>query len=76
MNMASLMDSSRNACAYPALRKSCERAVVCVARYDRTPITKEHFESLACEPIYGFQGPGAPEHIVLDGQQRLTAGSL
>ncbi len=34
---------------------------------------KDNFESLACEPIYGFQGPGAPEHIVLDGQQRLTA---
>jgi hypothetical protein len=34
---------------------------------------KENFESLACEPIYGFQGQGAPEHIVLDGQQRLTA---
>ena len=34
---------------------------------------KDNFESLACESIYGFQGPGAPEHIVLDGQQRLTA---
>lgn len=34
---------------------------------------KQNFESLACEPIYGFQGPGVPEHIVLDGQQRLTA---
>lgn len=34
---------------------------------------KENFESLACEPIYGFQGQGVPEHIVLDGQQRLTA---
>jgi hypothetical protein len=34
---------------------------------------KENFESLACEPIYGFQGQGAPEHVVLDGQQRLTA---
>jgi hypothetical protein len=34
---------------------------------------KENFESLACEPIYGFQGQGTPEHIVLDGQQRLTA---
>src|ERR1019366_791239 len=34
---------------------------------------KDNFESLACEPIYGFQGKGAPEHIVLDGQQRLTA---
>jgi hypothetical protein len=34
---------------------------------------KDNFESLACEPIYGFQGQGTPEHIVLDGQQRLTA---
>lgn len=34
---------------------------------------KENFAALACEPIYGYQGTGAPEHIVLDGQQRLTA---
>lgn len=34
---------------------------------------KENFDSLACEPIYGFQGQSAREHIVLDGQQRLTA---
>ena len=34
---------------------------------------KENFEALACEPIYAFQGAGNPEHIVLDGQQRLTA---
>lgn len=34
---------------------------------------KANFQSLACEPIYGFQGQGVPEHIVLDGQQRLTA---
>ena len=34
---------------------------------------KDNFESLACEAIYGFQGESAPEHIVLDGQQRLTA---
>ncbi len=34
---------------------------------------KENFDSLACEPIYGFQGQGTPEHVVLDGQQRLTA---
>lgn len=34
---------------------------------------KENFDSLACEPIYGFHGKGSPEHIVLDGQQRLTA---
>jgi hypothetical protein len=33
----------------------------------------DNFQSLACEPIYGFQGEGTPEHIVLDGQQRLTA---
>jgi hypothetical protein len=34
---------------------------------------KENFEALACEPIYGYHGDGDPEHIVLDGQQRLTA---
>jgi hypothetical protein len=34
---------------------------------------QENFASLACEPIYGFLGQGAPEHVVLDGQQRLTA---
>jgi len=34
---------------------------------------KENFASLACESIYGFQGASAPEYIVLDGQQRLTA---
>jgi hypothetical protein len=34
---------------------------------------QENFASLACEPIYGFQGQGSPEHVVLDGQQRLTA---
>jgi len=34
----------------------------------------ENFEALACEPIYAFEnGLGSPEHIVLDGQQRLTA---
>lgn len=33
----------------------------------------ENFQSLACEPIYGFQGQAHPEFIVLDGQQRLTA---
>ncbi len=33
----------------------------------------ENFEALACEPIYGYRGKGYPEHIVLDGQQRLTA---
>jgi hypothetical protein len=33
----------------------------------------ENFTALACEPIYGFQGKADPSHIVLDGQQRLTA---
>jgi len=32
------------------------------------------FDALACEPIYGFEGKkDEPEHVVLDGQQRLTA---
>jgi hypothetical protein len=35
---------------------------------------QENFEALACEPIYGYGGSGGQrEHIVLDGQQRLTA---
>jgi hypothetical protein len=34
---------------------------------------KENFEALACQPIYGYAGDGRPDHIVLDGQQRLTA---
>lgn len=34
---------------------------------------KENFDALACEKLYGFNGDGKPEHIVLDGQQRLTA---
>lgn len=33
----------------------------------------ENFEALSCEPVYGFDGEGHPEYIVLDGQQRLTA---
>ena len=33
----------------------------------------ESFTALACEPIYGYRGESKPEHIVLDGQQRLTA---
>ncbi len=33
----------------------------------------ENFTDLACESIYGYNGEGNPEHIVLDGQQRLTA---
>ena len=35
--------------------------------------TSESFEALACEPLYGFKGEGDATHIVLDGQQRLTA---
>ncbi|QDU09641.1 DUF262 domain-containing protein [Gimesia aquarii] len=34
---------------------------------------EENFEALSCEPIYGFEGQLSREHIVLDGQQRLTA---
>ena len=44
---------------------------------------KENFDALSCEIMYGFDdkagqypwdyGKGNPEHIVLDGQQRLTA---
>jgi len=34
---------------------------------------KRNFQTLACEPIYGYDGEGKPEYIVLDGQQRLTA---
>ena len=33
----------------------------------------ENFSALSCEAIYGYQGSGKPEYIVLDGQQRLTA---
>ena len=33
----------------------------------------ESFDALACEPLYGFKGSDDPTHIVLDGQQRLTA---
>ena len=35
----------------------------------------ENFEAMACEPIYGHDGSSGAEHIVLDGQQRLTAMS-
>ena len=35
--------------------------------------TPENIQALSCEHIYGFNGSGAPEYIVLDGQQRLTA---
>jgi hypothetical protein len=35
---------------------------------------KENFNALACESIYAYEGDkNNPEHIVLDGQQRLTA---
>jgi len=35
---------------------------------------KENFEALACEHVYGYKGSDSNrEHIVLDGQQRLTA---
>jgi hypothetical protein len=33
----------------------------------------ENFEALSCEEVYGFKGKGNRQHIVLDGQQRLTA---
>jgi len=34
----------------------------------------ENFNSLSCQPIYGYEGKnGDPRMIVLDGQQRLTA---
>ena len=43
---------------------------------------RENFDALSCEILYGFNnttgqhpwncGHGDPEHIVLDGQQRLT----
>lgn len=35
--------------------------------------TPESFDALSCEPIYGFKDRSDPTHIVLDGQQRLTA---
>src|SRR5690554_6008153 len=35
--------------------------------------SKENFKTLSCEKIYGFEGDSDPQHIVLDGQQRLTA---
>jgi len=34
---------------------------------------RRNFETLACEPIYGYDGDENSEYIVLDGQQRLTA---
>lgn len=35
--------------------------------------SKENFKVLSCKPIYAFAGNSDPQHIVLDGQQRLTA---
>ncbi|MBK8080633.1 MAG: DUF262 domain-containing protein [Saprospiraceae bacterium] len=35
--------------------------------------SKENYKMLSCEPIYAFRGTSSPQHIVLDGQQRLTA---
>jgi hypothetical protein len=34
---------------------------------------QENFDALSCEPIYGYEGIGKPQYIILDGQQRLTA---
>lgn len=34
---------------------------------------EENFSSLSVEPIYGFENKLDAQHIVLDGQQRLTA---
>lgn len=34
---------------------------------------KESYAALSCEPIYGFKAKEHRDHIVLDGQQRLTA---
>lgn len=34
---------------------------------------KENFAALSCESVYGYDGNGSPEYIVLDGQQRITA---
>jgi|LSQX01.3.fsa_nt_gb hypothetical protein len=35
--------------------------------------SKENYKMLSCDPIYAFNGKDSPQHIVLDGQQRLTA---
>lgn len=35
--------------------------------------SKDNFKMLSCENIYAFKGKPDPQHIVLDGQQRLTA---
>lgn len=33
----------------------------------------QNLKNLSCEPIKGYTGNGKPYHIILDGQQRLTA---
>jgi len=35
--------------------------------------TKENVQSLNCESIYGYSGRLDPQHIILDGQQRISA---
>jgi len=35
--------------------------------------SKENIDYLSCQPIYGFNKEARIEHIVLDGQQRLSA---
>lgn len=35
--------------------------------------SSDNVKSLSCEPIYGYKDKVDPEHIVLDGQQRLSA---
>lgn len=35
--------------------------------------SKENYKMLSCESIYAFNGKPDPQHIILDGQQRLTA---
>jgi len=34
---------------------------------------KENVRALSCTPLYAFEETGKPQHIVLDGQQRLSA---
>ncbi len=35
--------------------------------------SQRSYNDLSCEPVYGHDGSGSPEYVVLDGQQRLTA---
>jgi hypothetical protein len=35
--------------------------------------SKENVKALSCTPLYAFEEMGSPQHIVLDGQQRLSA---